>query len=358
MSAKSCWQPVGSLNWCFLNGSSVKGKFDLSCWAQMDPAHRFLKQGWIVLVFRAWLQGHIYHLYFCEGIFSRTVGNKGCGENFTLNLSPLETEGTALVAAEMLSVCVLDNVKRESEHCLAPGLSSDWDISSHDKTDLIITSLFSRTDPQLLLPPLPFSSTLTPSHFLVSHAFVLSCCHKMFNFSCVFSECRSHSPQCSTKLECCIMEMSPRRTVKCITCMNQVVISNLWDSSAFRAQVWPVWVSWLLKSPQENLTNRMHLRSCSSSFFQRKRARFNYETQLLFCTEPHFLVLPSPPQMSVRFRLTNHKQSVAWEVFQVQETKWTLNFQQSLQPPLRKVFENFSSSAAWPQTDMPRSALK
>lgn len=122
-----------------------------------------------------------------------------------------------------------------------------------------------------------------------------------YHNSSIFWVHRSHLPRCSTELEYCITAMSPSRTVKCITCMNQVVISNLWGSLAFIAHVWPVWRSWLklmaLRTPFSNTvvlilywgqwhckTNQMSL----CSFFLRKHWLCNYEMQLCFHTKHFF----------------------------------------------------------------------
>lgn len=52
-------------------------------------------------------------------------------------------------------------------------------------------------------------------------------------------------------LECRLTAKSPHRTVKNITCMNQVDIFNLWGSLVFRAQVWLASESWVFESSQE-----------------------------------------------------------------------------------------------------------
>lgn len=88
------------------------------------------------------------------------------------------------------------------------------------------------------------------------------------------------------KVEYCILAMSPRRTVKCITCMNQAVISNLWYSLAFSAQCWLAIERWVFKSPQEhpvlvliNVLNTALQPDCTCvhplSFFYRKASLSN-----------------------------------------------------------------------------------
>lgn len=166
----------------------------------------------------------------------------------------------------------------------------------------------------------------------------------------------------------CITAMSPSRTVKCITCMNQVVISNLWGSLAFRAHVWLVrgagWSYLLLSEPPPQQRPVLFLNkvydtakqtkcTCahsSYSIFLRKRRLCNYEMQLCFSTK-HPCLFPGCSSTSAvasehDFQLVltcvKHQMSGShsspWmkcclKSSQVQQTKLTLksfNFQQSL----------------------------
>lgn len=62
---------------------------------------------------------------------------------------------------------------------------------------------------------------------------IISCPYLCFPLAC------ARAPSCAPRLptlECCVTAKLPCRTVKSITCMNQVIISILWDSLVFGAQ--------------------------------------------------------------------------------------------------------------------------
>lgn len=147
--------------------------------------------------------------------------------------------------------------------------------------------------------------------------------------------------------------MSPRRTVKCITCMNQAVISNLWESLAFSAQCWLAMESWVFKSPQEHpvlflihVLNTALQPDCTCvhplSFFYWKVSLSSTAVVLNqnlwgffspFCLVFHQNFSRCTSSDQCRLQITTIKQALL--CFWIQETKLTLNFQQSLQQPLK-----------------------
>lgn len=128
------------------------------------------------------------------------------------------------------------------------------------------------------------SSNTFPFLF-VSQALVPTSCYQiMFHFGCrvcfsgitIILFWEHHLPPCGSELEYCITAMSPSRTAKCITCMNQVVISNLWGSLAVGAHVR---TGRRLSATPSRLSSRsMTLRNTPDAFCLRKLR--SYGTQL------------------------------------------------------------------------------
>lgn len=117
-----------------------------------------------------------------------------------------------------------------------------------------------------------------------------------------FPVARARMPSCVLHvpmLEYCVTAKLPCRTVKSITCMNQVIISNSWDSLVFGAQV-----CWLFESPQEGpsvvLINGLSTAlqpecTCvhAGAHFQEKTPSL-WNVAVFFCIKPCIFILWCP----------------------------------------------------------------